>query len=179
MDSTATQLLAYVEAHREWAGLVVFLLSVAENTPIVSTFLFSTPFIVGMGALVSTGVMDFMPIFLGAAGGALTGSTFAWWVGHHFGQAILRWRWVAAHPDLVDKAQTGMNRWGVWAVGVSHVFAPLTSLIFLVAGMTRVSFWRFQSANIPGILIWAFLIPKSGEWGGDLAQYLWQRATGG
>lgn len=169
----AQQLLAYVDQHREWAGWVVFLLGMIETTPILSTILVSTPFIVGMGALVSAGAIDFLPIFLGAGLGAISGSTLAWWLGHHFGRAILTWGPVARRPEWVQKANTGMARWGVWAVGISHIFAPLTSLIFLVAGMTRVPFWRFQLANIPGALLWAFLIPKSGEWGGDLAQMLW------
>jgi membrane protein DedA with SNARE-associated domain len=178
MDSIASQLLDYVNQHREWAGWVVFALSVVETTPIVSTFLFSTPFLVGMGALVAAGAMDFLPIFIGAFAGAVTGSTFAWWVGHHFGRAILRWKPVKAHPDWVQKASDGMNRWGIWAVAIGHVFAPLTSLIFLVAGMTRVSFLRFELANVPGALAWAYLIPKSGEWGGDLAHHLWVWLTG-
>ncbi len=177
MAGAAAQFLDYVNQHREWSGWGVFALAVVETTPILSTLLISTPFIVGMGALVSTGQMDFLPIFLGAALGAVTGSTFAWWLGHHFGQAILGWRSVEEHPDWVRRANDGMNRWGVWAVGISHVFAPLTSLIFLVAGMTRVPFWRFQMANVPGALAWAYLIPKSGEWGGDLAQVLWAWLT--
>ena len=37
----------------------------------------STAILVGIGALVATGAIDFMPIWLGAALGALIGSTFS------------------------------------------------------------------------------------------------------
>ena len=169
----ATELLDFVNHHREWAGWVIFVLSVGETTPIVSMFIFSTPFMVGLGALVSTGDMDFLPIFLGAFAGSVTGSTMAWWVGTRFGEGILSWKPLARRPDVVEKTHQAMSRWGVWAVGVSHIFAPLTSVIYLIAGVARVNFWRFQAANVPGAFLWAFLIPKSGEWGGDLAQLFW------
>lgn len=174
---TAQDLLAYVNQHREWAAWVVFALAVVETIPVLSTIMFSTPFIVGMGTLVSAGAVDFLPIFIGAAAGAVTGSSLSWWLGHYFGRRILKSRAASDHADWLSRASAAMNRWGLAAVGLAHVFPPITSVIFLFAGMTRVPFWRFQLVNVPGALLQAYLYPKSGEWGGDLAQILWSWFT--
>lgn len=173
METTVSVILSFVAENRGWAAFVVFALATVDTTAFLSIFLPSTPLLVGVGALVATGSLDFLPIWVGATTGAMAGSTFSWWVGHRYGEAILGVWPFNTRPELVARSKAAFQRWGVWVILVSHLFSPLTAAVFLIAGVSKIPFWRFQAVNFPSALAWAWLIPKTGEWGGHLASYLW------
>lgn len=179
MADWASAVLDFVSRNRVWAPWVVALLAALESIAFVSFVVPSSAVLLGVGALVAAGSLDFLPIWTGAVAGAVLGTTFSWWVGRAVGPAILTAGPLARHPQPVERARAGFERWGLLAVFLGHVFAPVTSTVFLLAGVARVSFLRFQSANLPGAMIWAFFLPKAGEYGGHIATWLWARLSGG
>jgi membrane protein DedA with SNARE-associated domain len=178
MDWSAQGLLDLIAQNRNWAPLITFAVALIDSTSFVSFILPATPILLAIGALVGTGALDFWMVWVGAALGSAAGSTLSWWVGHHFGKAILKRKPLETHPEMVRRATEAIHSWGTWAVLASHVFAPLTSVVFLIAGVARIPFWRFQLFNLPGVVAWAWFLPKAGEYGGYLATYLWTYLTG-
>ena len=174
MDWSADGMMAFATAHQAWAWGIILVMSVLETTPIASSVVPTMPVLIGLGALAADGAISLLPVVVGAWIGAVIGSTFAWWLGHHFGRAILRWKPIESHPAWVKTGTLSVNRYGPWVILISHIFAPLTALVFLIAGVTRMPFWRFQLANVPGALAWAYLVPKTGQWGLDLLEQLWR-----
>ena len=81
-------------------------------------------------------------------------------------------------PDAVDRSQRAFSRWGPGAVFVGHFFGPLRAIVFIAAGVSMMRTLRFQLANVPGALIWAYAIPKSGEIGGSVIGHLWRGLFG-
>ena len=173
MGGLVDSVLGFVGAHREWSVVLAFLFAAAETTALLSIIVPSTAILVGVGALVSTGALDFLPIWAGAALGAVAGSTLSWWLGVAFGDRILGLWPLRNYPEQVVQGTAAFKRWGLWAVLIGHFFGPLRSVAFLMAGMARIGFWRFQLVNVPGALMWAFVVPKMGELGGDVASWLW------
>lgn len=178
MDNALQWLLDLVSQNRGWAPAAIFIVAALDSMAGVSLLLPSTPFMVAIGALVAAGSLDFWPVWVGAALGGVTGSTLSWWVGHHFGRAVLARGYFARRTAMLDRATAMLRRWGPWAVLAGHLFAPLTSVVFLMAGIARITFWRFQAFNLPGVAIWAWFLPKAGEYGGYLAAYLWFQLFG-
>jgi membrane protein DedA with SNARE-associated domain len=178
MQDTLERLLDFVSQNRGWAPFAVSLVAMIDSTAVLSLLLPATPFLFAVGALVSTGALDFLPVWAGAAVGGAAGSTLSWWIGHHFGRAILHWRAIDMHADAVARATGFLRRWGTWAVLAGHIFAPLTSIVFLLAGIGRIPFWRFQLFNLPGVFLWAWFLPKTGEYGGYIAVWVWSQFTG-
>jgi membrane protein DedA with SNARE-associated domain len=131
-----------------------------------------------MGALVAAGSLDFLSVWAGAAAGAVGGSTASWWVGHQFGSAILSRGPFEDRTELAARGTEALHKWGAWAVLIAHVFPPLTSVVFLLAGIGRIPFWRFQAFNLPGAAIWAWFLPVTGELGTYLILKLWTAFSG-
>lgn len=179
MADWAAAVLDFVSRNRGWAPWVVALLAALESMAFVSFVVPSSAVLVGVGALVAAGSLDFLPIWTGAVAGAALGTTLSWWAGRAVGPAILNSGPFARHPGPVERARGWFDRWGLLAVFLGHVFAPVTSTVFLLAGVARVSFRRFQAANLPGAMIWAFFLPKAGEIGASVAAWLWSRLAGG
>jgi membrane protein DedA with SNARE-associated domain len=172
MDWSAAELMELARANWLWSPLAAFLFAMGDSTALVSLFLPGTPLLVAMGAMVAAGELGFWPVVAGAAAGSVAGSTLSWWIGHHFGRAALGYLPLDRHPDMARKAIDGLRRWGPWAVFAAHVFPPLTSVMFLVAGAVGIPFWRFQRFNLPGAVIAAWLLPATGQ----LGYFLWELA---
>ncbi|WP_045389848.1 DedA family protein [Falsirhodobacter sp. alg1] len=177
MSNLIDSVIAFVEAHREWAFWIAMFFAMAETTPIISILIPSTAILVGVGALVATGGVDLFPIWLGASIGAVIGSCASWWAGHRYGEWVLRQWPMSKDPGLAARGSHAFARWGGAALLIGHFFGPLRAVVFLIAGITRMPFHRFIGWDIIGALAWAFVIPKSGEIGGNVVAWLWQLLT--
>lgn len=170
----AETVIDFMAANAFAAPWLAGLLAAAETTAFLSLLIPATALLMGVGAAVATGALPFLPIWAGAAIGAVTGSTFSWWLGRRFGGRILGLWPLRDHPDLILRGQQAFARWGAFAVLLGHFFGPLRSVVFLFAGLSGMGFWRFQTINVLGAVAWAFLIPKTGEWGGNALAWFWQ-----
>jgi membrane protein DedA with SNARE-associated domain len=178
MEALLAAVVEFVSAHRAWAPALVFLLALGETIAFVSILIPSTAILVGVGALVAAGGLDFGPLWVGAALGSLIGSTFSFWLGGRFGPHMLRLWPLSRDPEMVERGTSAFARWGASAVLVGHFFGPLRAVVFLVAGVSAMRILAFQLANVPGALAWAYIIPKSGELGGDAVGVLWHALFG-
>lgn len=178
MDGVLDGIVAFVSAHRAWAPYIVFLLALAETTAFLSLLVPSTAILLGIGALVATGALEFLPVFVGAGAGAIVGSSFSYWLGWRFGPGLLE-RWpLNRDPALVARGTSAFARWGAASVLLGHFIGPLRSVAFIAAGFSAMRLALFQLANVPGALAWAFVVPKSGELGGDAFAAAWRAIFG-
>ena len=178
MQAFVTGFVDFVSANRDWAPLFVFLLALAETTAFVSLLIPSTAILLGVGALIATGALDFTPLFIAAAAGALIGSSFSYWLGLRWGPAVLGLWPLNREPALVARGTDAFARWGAGAVLIGHFVGPLRSVAFLTAGVSTMPVLVFQLANVPGAIVWAFVVPKSGEISGEALGAAWRALVG-
>jgi membrane protein DedA with SNARE-associated domain len=178
MESFVAAVVDFVSAHRQWAPAIVFLLAFAETLAFVSLLIPSTAILVAVGALVAAGALEFEPLFVAAALGASIGATVSWWIGLHYGPSVLR-RWpFDRDPRMLERSERAFARWGALTVLIGHFVGPLRSVAFVAAGTASMPVRVFQLASLPGAIIWAFVVPKSGEVGGALIGQIWRSAFG-
>lgn len=177
MEFSTEATLAFLERNQEWSFWLALVFAAAETTAFLSLAVPSTAILVGVGALVATGAIPFLPIWAGAALGALIGSTFSWWLGWRYGERILKMWPLKDHPDLVTRAAATFQKWGVGAVFLGHFVGPLRPVIFLFAGMMKMGFPMFMAVNTLAAVAWAWLIPKLGQASGMAIGEAW-RALG-
>ena len=173
MDSWTQAAIAFMERHQEWSFWLALVFAAAETTAFLSLAVPSTAILVGVGATVATGAVPFFPIWAGAALGALVGSSFSWWLGWRFGDRILKMWPMRDHPELVGRAEEAFRKWGMGAVFIGHFFGPLRPVIFLFAGMMKMSLPLFMAVNVVAAMAWAYVIPKFGEVGGIIIGWFW------
>lgn len=173
MEAWVHSAIDFVAANRQWAFWIALVFAMAETTALISIVIPSTAILIGVGALVATGAVSFWPIWAGAAIGAAFGSTFSWWLGLRYGDAILRLWPMRNHPELVGQGRAAFARWGVLAIIIGHFFGPLRSVVFLMCGMAPMPLRRFQPWNLAGCVAWAGAMPLTGLVGGSLIGWLW------
>lgn len=178
MDAFTDAAIAFVSANRNWAGLIAFFFALAETLPVFSILIPSTAILFGVGAVVATGTLDFLPLWIGGALGSICGSVFSYWLGWRYGRQMLNLWPLRNHPDLAARGTRAFARWGIGTILIGHFVGPLRAVVFLMAGISRMHLPLFLAVDVTGAVAWAWAIPKSGEIGGNLLGWIWQALAG-
>lgn len=95
-------------------------------------------------------------IFLAACAIAFGRTQIIYWLGRGLAAGTLKTR-LSRHleGERAQRAITTVNRWGPIAVTLSFLTVGVQTVINLTAGYTRMPFWRYVAALVPGSMIWA------------------------
>lgn len=162
LDTLTTMLLDFVRAHQSWAPVIVGVLAFAESVAVVSLLVPSTVLLLGIGALVGASGLEFWPIWLGAAVGAILGDWLSYAIGYRFKHAALRVWPLSRHPGLADRGEQFFSRWGAWGVFLRRFIGPLRAVVPLTAGIFAMPMLLFQTATIASAFVWAFIMLAPG-----------------
>ncbi|CAL9612539.1 DedA family protein [Streptomyces sp. enrichment culture] len=112
-------------------------------------------------ALLASQHGDIDPVVLGACAvaGAITGDSIGYAVGRRGGRPLLA-RLGARFPrhfgeGHIATAERSFQRWGVWAVFFGRFVALLRIFAGPLAGVLRMPYGRFLTANVLGGILWA------------------------
>jgi membrane protein DedA with SNARE-associated domain len=142
---------------------VAFALAFGESLAFVSLLIPAWAALIGIGALIRTGSLDFWPIWLAAAIGASLGDWFSYWLGAKIGPSIARIWPLSRRRELLPQGEAFIRRWGVLAVFIGRFFGPLRASVPVVAGVLRMPYWSFQVANFCSAFVWAGVLLSIGD----------------
>jgi len=96
--------------------------------------------------------------------GATAGADIGYLLGHHGGRPFVErfGAFLRIKPDHLARAELFFARHGDKAVLAARFFLGLRTWGSMLAGMSRMPFWRFQFFSALGGLIWAVLIGTAG-----------------
>ncbi|MFD1657331.1 DedA family protein [Streptomyces caeni] len=101
------------------------------------------------------------PVVLGAcaSAGAVVGDSIGYAIGRKGGRPLLAWlgRKFPRHfsEGHVATAERSFEKWGMWAVFFGRFVALLRIFAGPLAGVLRMPYWKFLTANVLGGVIWA------------------------
>ncbi len=153
--------LHWVAAHPGWMGLIVFLTALGESLAVVGLILPGAALMLGFGALIALGHLEFWPTWVWATTGAIIGDGLSFWLGHVFHQQLRQIWPFSAHPELLDRAVSFFQRHGAKSVLLGRFVGPLRPVIPAVAGMMDMPLGRYLPVNIISAVLWApaYLLP--------------------
>lgn len=161
MDQWVEATLHFIAHHGAWAGPIVFALAFAESIAFVSLLVPFTAAIISAGALVGAGTLDPWIIVPWGIAGAAAGDAVSYWIGRYFEERVPRLWPFRNHPEMLARGRRFFARWGVLSVFIGRFFGPLRAAVPIVAGMMRMTQWKFQLANVVSAIVWlpALLLP--------------------
>lgn len=108
------------------------------------------------GALAHQGVLDFVPVLVVGALGAVIGDQLGYWAGRLGGRpSVLRWgRYILITPERLERAEAFFDRYGGRAVFLARFVSGLRIFGALVAGTSRMPWGRFIFFNALGASVW-------------------------
>lgn len=112
-------------------------------------------------ALLSSQHSGINPFVLGACAslGAVAGDSIGYAIGRKGGRPLLAWlgdRFPKHFSEgHIATAERSFEKWGMWAVFFGRFIALLRIFAGPLAGVLRMPYWKFLTANLLGGVIWA------------------------
>lgn len=180
MDGILQTTETFLRDHQMWAGVTVGLIAFGESLVLVGLLIPATALMMLIGGLVGAGVINPVPVVLGAIIGAVLGDIVSYVLGRATGPGIVH-RWpLKRYRSGVARARLFFKQYGFAAIFFGRFFGPLRSTVPLVAGMMAMDQKRFQLANIGSAMIWAplmlapgWLAAKGASRFGELNEFHW------
>lgn len=173
LEAHAQHVVEFVRAHEAWAAPVVFALAFGESLAFISLLLPAWAALIGIGVLISSGELNFWPVWTAAAIGAALGDWLSYWIGIKIGPPVAHVWPLSRHPDLLPKGEAFVKRWGALAIFIGRFFGPLRASVPLVAGIFHMPFWQFQAANFSSAFVWAAVLLTTGDLAGKVIKSMW------
>jgi len=163
LDAYSLEMVEFVRAHQAWAAPLAFALAFGESLAFLSLLIPAWAALIGIGALIGAGNLNFWPIWIAAALGAALGDWLSYWLGIRIGRPIAEIWPLSRHPKLLPNAEAFVRRWGAPAIVIGRFFGPLRASAPLAAGIFRMPYWQFQIANFRSAFLWAGVLLSIGD----------------
>ena len=163
-DAVST-VVEFVKANAFWAPFVVGALAFGESLAFISLLIPAWGALVAMGALISAGAIDFVPVWIAGAIGAALGDWLSYWLGVRFKDPIGHVWPLSRYPDLLPRGHAFVEKWGIYGIFIGRFFGPLRASVPLCAGIFEMPYWHFQIANFVSAFVWAAVLLKLGDFG--------------
>jgi len=154
-------LLNWLNANPGWAGFWIFVMSFVESLAFVGILVPGIIILFGIGALISLGAMDMLPIWLWGSLGAFAGDLVSYAIGRRYrGHLAEIWPFTR-FPRMLERGRDYFRVHGPKSVVIGRFIGPLRPVIPVTAGMLGLVPRRFLMVDIPACILWtpAYLIP--------------------
>lgn len=161
MEAALADLMNWVHAHPNWAGVFVLVVSALESFLVVGLVVPGTVVMFGIGAMIAAGSMELLPTLVWAAVGAVLGDGTSYFIGRHYHQQ-LRVMWpFRRYPEMITRGVDFFHRHGGKSILLARFVGPVRPLLPAVAGMLDMPARRFFLFNTASALLWspAYIMP--------------------
>lgn len=155
MAEFVNQLLQWLNAHPQLAGLVTFIISAGESVAIIGTIVPGSIMMTAIGTLAGAGVIPLWQTILWAILGAIVGDGISYWIGFRFKDRLPKVWPFRNHPYLLKTGEKFFHRYGSMSVFIGRFVGPVRALVPLVAGMLGMRWFKFFLANVTSAIGWA------------------------
>src|SRR5215468_11914466 len=111
IQAYSQQLLEFIRMNQAWAPPIVALLAFGESLAFISLLLPAWAALVGIGALISAGQINFWPIWIAASIGAALGDWLSFWIGRKLDRTVQNIWPLSRYPELIPKGEAFMKKW--------------------------------------------------------------------
>jgi membrane protein DedA with SNARE-associated domain len=128
--------------------------------------------LIAFGVLAAEGHYSIAAVIAIAAAAAIVGDNLGYWlIGRLGGRALFRrWSWLNRYGDRVlPRAESMMERHGGKTVFFGRFVSVLRYTVAWVAGLSRMTWWRFLFWNAAGGVAWAVAVGLTSYYGGQAA----------
>jgi membrane-associated protein len=93
---------------------------------------------------------------------AWLGDQVGYTLGRHFGRPYLDKRQGVIIQSAIGKAEKFYQAWGWWAVVIARFIPMARVLIPVIAGIGKMNYYKFFSANLVGAVVWGMGLSLAG-----------------
>ena len=99
---------------------------------------------------------------------AWLGDQVGYTIGRHYGRPYLDKRQGAIIQSAISKAEKFYQAWGWWAVVIARFVPMARVLIPVIAGIGKMNYYKFFSANLVGAVVWGMGLCLAGYYAASI-----------
>lgn len=146
---------------------VVFALVFGETALFLGFVLPGETAVLVGGAVASQGHANVAVLCVVVVAGAIIGNSVGYLVGEKFGERLLELRIVAKRRSTLERALDSIENRGATYVFIGRFTAILRAVMPALAGMSEMTYKRFQIANVLSALVWGIAYTLLGYYAGS------------
>lgn len=158
-----------IQHYGSGAYLLLFAIIFCETGLVVTPFLPGDSLLFVAGALGAAGTFNVHLLAVLLVAAAVSGNTVNYSIGHFLGPRVFHWE----HSRLfnrraLDRAHAFYEKHGGKTIVITRFVPILRTFAPFVAGVARMTYWRFTVFNVAGALAWVLSLLYSGFWFGNV-----------
>lgn len=147
---------------------VLFAIIFAETGLVVLFFFPGDTLLFIAGALCAVGEMNLPLLMLLLSTAAITGNTVNYWIGEKVGQRVFThdYRWL--NKAALTRTHEFFEKHGGKTIVLARFIPVVRTFAPFVAGVSDMTFARFQLFNFTGAILWVVLLTAAGYFFGNI-----------
>ncbi len=172
-DSLQTAATTWINTHRHWVGLSIFVISFLESMALVGIVLPGVVLLGAAGFVAGSGAMELLPALACAAAGATLGDCFSYWLGHRYHAQIKQMWPFSRYPGMIKRGEDFFAEQGAYGVILGRFIGPLRPVVPMAAGMLDMPVRQFLFVDVVSACAWAPVYVGPGYLLGASIQLQW------
>jgi membrane-associated protein len=157
-----------IQAYHAWTYLILFLIVFCETGLVVTPFLPGDSLLFAAGTFAALGSLDVWILFLILTVAAILGDTVNYWVGYYIGPKIFSRENVRfLNKKHLERTHEFYEKYGGKTIIIARFIPIVRTFAPFVAGIGKMTYWRFITYNIVGGIVWVAIFIFGGYYFGN------------
>jgi membrane-associated protein len=162
-------LVEIVSQYGVWTYAILFAIIFCETGLVVMPFLPGDSLLFAVGTIAATGALDPFLVFLLLSIAAIIGDTVNYWVGYVVGPKVFSGessRWL--NRKHLERTHDFYEKYGGKTIIIARFVPIVRTFAPFVAGIGRMTYWRFLLYNVVGGITWIAIFVYAGYFFGNI-----------
>jgi membrane-associated protein len=152
-----------------WLYVILFLIVFCETGLVITPFLPGDSLLFAVGALTAReGGLNFWIAAAVLTTAAILGDTVNYWIGYFLGEKVQKKFPRLIKPEYLQRTHNFYERYGGKTIIIARFVPIVRTFAPFVAGVGKMTYFRFMMFNVTGALLWIGLLVPAGYFFGNL-----------
>ena len=164
-----THLSGLIQTYGLWTYGILFLIIFLETGFVVTPFLPGDSLLFAAGSFAANGALKLGWLLVILSAAAILGDTINYWIGHFVGPKVFsREKTRFFRKEHLDRTHQFYEKYGAETIIIARFIPIVRTFAPFVAGIGRMSYWKFVSYNVIGGIGWVVLFVLGGYFFGNM-----------
>ena len=162
-------LSAIIQQYGLWTYGILFLVVFIETGFVVMPFLPGDSLLFAAGTFAAVKALNVVWLIVILSGAAILGDTVNYWIGHFVGPKVFtQEKSRFFRKEHLERTHKFYEKYGAETIIIARFVPIIRTFAPFVAGIGRMSYWKFISYNVIGGLGWVLILVMGGYFFGNI-----------